>query len=346
MKSFYISKCIDSLDYLKVVPSYRCERGCSYCYNDALEQSAEGNGQAFFTSIAGVLEQARNSFVAEIIGGEPLERETAARTLQTLEMLDAHPLCRKIILSTALGDSKHLDQVLRWVDFVYFSVDITRAKTNKKRTSKRYLADLVRRIKDSRTELCISVVLDSSESVAEVTSFLNDLVELGVENVCFGFISFSKLNEERVAKYAAVFHALFRAKCILRKEMRIGGDILETLDMHITRQVRSHNCHCGETCVVIQPDGKLSPSICFADKPGSAISFDEYMNAKQQREAALKNSSCGSCELWGACQGGCMGAAVSASGRLLSKDESMCGILCSAWKSIKVDVGDARAVSA
>lgn len=330
--------CLSNLDYLKVIPSYVCNRGCTYCYNVALLQISEHERGQFLRSLANVLGSTRTYFVAEVIGGEPLQHENMVHTLNVLSMLSDSPQCKKCILSTAIGDAKHLSRALPYVDFLYFSMDISHARTNRKRLSKQYLRQLSDLCVQHQTELCISIVMDGSETKNDIADVLNDLLQFGIGNVCFGFTSFFKLDRLSVERYTELFYFIFRAKCVLGSAIRIGGDILESLELHISGKTRSHNCHCGESSLAIQPDGRLSPSICFEDSPHSAIPFDRYLLLKAERDAGLKCGECGNCELWRVCRGGCMGAAVKVSGQFFSRDESTCDILRSTWGRVLADI--------
>ncbi len=94
----WASDLIEDIDYLKVIPSYHCDRGCHYCYNNLLGQEASFGGNNLIDSIREFIREKRSEFVVEVLGGEPLCNDSIGLTISILREFSKSSTCRKKII--------------------------------------------------------------------------------------------------------------------------------------------------------------------------------------------------------------------------------------------------------
>ncbi|MBC8180275.1 radical SAM protein [candidate division KSB1 bacterium] len=327
-----------TIDYLKIIPSYRCNKACSYCYNQVLSQQSNAKPSKLFATLEMILDTQDTNFVAEVLGGEPLQSETIETTISVLEMLTHSLHCRKRVLSTAIAKISTLQRVLNLLDFLYLSIDISPSVINRKQISKHQLENINLKLSNTGVDLCLSVVLYGTEKEYDLEEFVLFIKNIGIKNICFGYIGFKDLSLSEVMSYSRLFYFLFILKYAFSDEIFLGGRVLETLDLAVQRIKRQKICHCGETSLVIQPDGSVSPSICVEYNSVHNYSIARYIKMKSERFNVLKDSSCGRCELWSVCHGGCMGESIALYRNHIIQDKVYCSILSKTWRQIKKDI--------
>ena len=327
------------IDYLKIVPSYYCSINCKYCYNRLLKQNSKDNPKALLNSLDEFINNQKTSFIAEIIGGEPLEENTLNTSKSLLNRLSRSHLCKKRILSTAVKDIRLLDSLIDYLDFVYLSMDIFNSTNNKKKLSLTKLLQLTNFINCNNVELSIAVMLDGCEDEEDIKNFIFSLIHIGVKNICFGYVKFQHLNTTTLLNYYRLFYFLFFLKYSLTDKIFIGGNILETLDLAVQNITRKRICHCGETSVVLQPDGNVTPSLCQNYYSDNSYSLTEFSKSKMYRWNFLESNRCFNCSLWPFCRGGCMGASIHLYKNYLSPDIEFCSIISKVWEKIEIDMG-------
>jgi len=332
------------IDYIKIIPSYKCDKACPYCYNQYLHQDSSERPDKIFVTLEAFLKNQKVPFVAEVIGGEPLHIETIDTTISVLEILTNSLFCKKRVLSTAVGVLKTLQRVLDLLDFVYLSTDISPSAMNRKKRSFHQLSCISSLFANERVELSLAVVLYGDEKEKDLEKIILFAKDLHIKNIGFGYINFQHLSSAEVWNYSKLFHFLFILKYALSNDIFLGGDVLETLDLAVQGIKRQKICDCGESSLVIQPDGNVSPSICLEYKPDSFLRYADFIQMKLERWCALENSSCSNCELWPACRGGCMGASISLYQNHLYRDEVFCSIVRHSWDLIKKDLESVESI--
>jgi len=327
-----------SLGYIKIIPSYKCHKGCPYCYNQYLHQDSNERPDKILVTLESFLKNQKVPFVAEVIGGEPLHVETINTTISVLEIFTNSLSCKKRILSTATEELRTLQTVLNLLDFVYLSTDISPSEMNKKRRSFRQISDFISLLANDRVELSLAVVLYGDEKESDLENFILFAKDLHIKNIGFSYINFRNLSSSEVWNYSKLFHFLFILKYALSNDIFLRGDVLETLNLAVQGIKRQKICDCGESSLVIQPDGTVSPSICLEYRHDSFLNNADFLQMKLERWFALENSSCSNCELWPACRGGCIGESISLYQNHLHRDKVFCSILRYSWDLIKKDL--------
>ena len=325
----------EPLDYLKILPSYECGRNCFYCYNDALSQQCLPREINLLNTLHAITRAQKGPFVAEILGGEPLHKNNIDRTKKILQLLKESEGCNKRVIATAVSHPQIISDILRYVELMYLSVDISHSKHNKKRLSIRKLDNLSNLSRKRGVDLSLSVVLYGDETVDDLIDFVLNARSLGIPIITFGYISFHEHTDSNFQKYRDLFYFLFTLRYALEGEILLSGNILDTLDLAVRGLERTKICHCGESSVVVLPDGRITPSICFGND--NNISQTQYINWKKDRILFLESSGCLGCELWKACRGGCMGASVFLCSSHLERDHEFCSLLSSVWEKISKD---------
>lgn len=327
-----------SIDNIKIIPSYKCHKACPYCYNQYLHQDSNERPNKILVTLESFLNNQKVPFVAEVIGGEPLHVETINTTISVLESFTASLFCKKRVLSTATEELKTLQRVLSLLDFVYLSTDISHNAMNRKRRSFRQISDFSSLLANDRVELSLAVVLYGDEKEKDLEKFILLAKNLHIKNIGFSYINFQNLSSSEVWNYSKLFHFLFILKYALSNDIFLRGDVLETLNLAVQGIKRQRICDCGESSLVIQPDGTVSPSICLEYKHDSFLNNEDFLQIKLERWFALENSGCSNCELWPACRGGCIGASISLYQNHFCRDKVYCDILRNSWDLIKKDL--------
>jgi len=183
--------------------------------------------------------------------------------------------------------------------------------------------------------LSLSVVLYGDETIDDLLEFVLNACTLGIPIITFGYVSFHEHTDSYFKKYLDLFYFLFTLRYAFEGDILLSGNILDTLDLAVRGLERTKICHCGESSVVVLPDGSVTPSICFGNDNG--IFQKQYINWKRERIFFLERSGCSGCELWKACRGGCMGASVFRSSSHLERDHEFCSLLSSVWEKILKD---------
>nr|VFK18340.1 MAG: radical SAM additional 4Fe4S-binding SPASM domain-containing protein [Candidatus Kentron sp. LPFa] len=322
----------ESLDYLKIIPSYQCGRDCFYCYNTALEQNCVVSNNGIFITLQDILQNQKQGFSAEILGGEPLHKNTIDTTKALLRILGGNKYCNRRIVATAISSSRIIQNIAEQIDFLYLSFDISPSSRNKKKLDLKKIEYIRYACAEKNAELALSIVLYGDETEDQLVEFVEQAHLLGIRFLAFGYIGFHESTALCIEKYTDIFYCLFVLRYAFEDNILISGDILDTLDFAVRGLKRKRICHCGETSTVILPDGNLAPSICFGE--GKKAFQIEYLRRKLERMRILELSDCSDCGLWEACKGGCMGAAVSRTGDHLNRDDVFCVLLRSVWEKI------------
>jgi len=326
------------IDYIQIIPSYRCNRACSYCYNQYFHQDVEEQPDKLIPSLDSFVKRQKIPFVAEVIGGEPLHAGTINTTKSVLEILTHSTFCKKRVLSTACGELRTLKKIIKLIDFVYLSIDISHSVINTKKMDFKRISRVSSFFANEQVELTLAVVLYGDETEKDLENFVLFAKDINIENICFGYIGFNHLTSSEIFNYSKLFYLLFILKNILSKDIFLGGDVLETLELAVQGIRRQKLCSCGESSLVFQPEGIISPSICIKYIPNSSTSCADFIKMKIERRSALENSRCNNCELWPTCLGGCIGASILLYKNHLYREKVFCSILCQCWDLIKKDL--------
>lgn len=329
-----MSKNYTNTDYWKIVPSYSCNKNCSYCYNKLLKQETPSDNQKQIKVLSDILKNQQVEFVSEIIGGEPLDDLNLLQTQNIIEILTEESLCKKIILTTAIYDIEKIKCIAEKIDFLYLSVDIDEL-SEKSIIEQDLILDIVNICKKKSVTLCISVTLSGNESIDDIQKFVLAAQSLGVTNFGFGFISFINHSESIIDKYIDLFYFLVLLRYDLdAKRVFVGGDLIDSIGLALYNQKRSKICNCGDTSFVIQPNGQISPSICYNTFLNNEP--DEFLFLQKEREEKLKMNDCKSCELWDYCFGGCTGNAFVVQNNHYKCDIIFCMIIKGVWKKLNL----------
>lgn len=295
--------------YLKVIPTFSCARGCFYCYNDLLKQRASPDYPRLLGTLVKVLARAPEPMDVEIIGGEPLEFTSVEQTLGIIDTIERSRY-RSLTISTAQATSIHLPLVIGRVSRIYLSIDISRSPRNRKRLRGDRLRALVRRCADAGTEICTSSVLFGDETPEELDGFVELLIDCGVPMAGFTHQTATPLSLDDVAAFGGSLFRLMELRYACANEIEIVGAIIDDLDLWIRGASRSGACECGDTSMVIEPDGSIGSQLCRDHLNGPPITPAELLEHKRTRLIALEQGECAGCDLWEVCRGGCLTEAV------------------------------------
>lgn len=321
-------------DYWKIVPSYSCNKSCSYCYNNLLKQEIPSNNETQIKVLKDILKYQQVEFVSEIIGGEPLYDLNLQQTRNIIKILKEESLCKQLILTTAIYDIEKINCVLEKIDIIYLSVDIDEL-SEKSIIKEDFIIDVLEVCIKKNVSLCLSVTLSGNESVDDILKFVLTASDIGITNFEFGFISFISHSKSVIDKYIEIFYFLVLLKFdLVTQRVHIGGDLIDTIDLAINNQKRSKICNCGDTSFVIQPNGQISPSICYNSFLNNEP--DEFMNIQKKREEKLKMNDCKFCELWDYCFGGCSGNAFVVQNNHYKCDIIFCKIIKGVWEKLNI----------
>ena len=329
---------LEHMAYLKIVPSYRCGRGCKYCYNRFLSQQCVANRQSLLSAIWKIVGAQRKPFTSEILGGEPLIDDTIQTTLSVLSILGDSPHCSQRIIATACGDVEVLAKLRGYAEIAYISTDISRNEANKKVRNANEFRDIQACLESHGIEMIPAVVLWGDESDKDIDEFIFACDDAGIRRVCFGHIAFEAINETRLSHYVNSFYRLMVLKYAMLDRINLGGDVLETLNMIVRGQQRNNSCHCGESSLVIQPDGSVTANLCADLNDLRSLSIADYLEMKRERLLLLPRAECVGCKFWGACQGGCMGQSIKMNRSHLAREENFCRLLKGIWTRIERDI--------
>lgn len=321
-------------DYWKIVPSYSCKKSCSYCYNNLLKQKIPSDNETQMKVLKDILKYQEVEFVSEIIGGEPLDDLNLQQTQNIIKILKEEILCKQLILTTAIYDIEKISCVLEKIDVLYLSVDIDEL-SEKSIIKENFIPDIVELCKKKSVSLCISVTLSGNESIDDILRFVLTSKDIGITNFGFGFISFINHSKSIIDRYIEIFYFLVLLKYDLETQrVHIGGNMIDTIDLAINNQKRTRICNCGDTSFVIQPNGQISPSICYNSFLNNEP--DEFIIIQKKREEKLKMGDCKCCELWDYCFGGCTGNAFVVQNNHYKCDIVFCNIIKGVWEKLNL----------
>jgi radical SAM protein with 4Fe4S-binding SPASM domain len=329
-----------SLSHLHVVATYRCGRACGYCYNTLLSQRMSPRPERVLRTLGRILDGARDAVTVEVIGGEPLLPSAEPLTLAVLDAAERHDACSGVVMNTAAVEYPRWPDLVGAVDLCYLSVDVTAPeRRNWKEVPVRVLERLARLFDGSRAQLCLSVTLSGHERVDDVHRFLDQVAEAGITAAGFTHVALEPVSPERLERYVELFYDLFVLRLALRPAFRVGGALLENLELGVGRGARTLGCGCGVTSLAIEPDGSLSASL-FSDHTRRPVVQGHEMHRIQdfRRRALLSTSPCRECDLRDICQGGCLGVAWSESGTNLAREEVFCEIQRRVFSLVACDV--------
>lgn len=326
------------LEELKVIPSYQCARGCFYCYNTLLNQTRQADPLTQRKKLLETMANAPRRLTVEIIGGEPLEPGVFEQTVEYLTLLRGHSRSAKIVVSTAVAASLPLQRILPFVDRVYLSIDASASTRNRKRITEARLRQLAELFESHDVELIGSVVLFGDESADELQTFVDLAVRSGLRAIGFSHRTATSLDLNERERYVDQYYELFRLRLAWQGTIRIGGAMLESLEIHFAGGYRVASCECGVTSMVLEPDGRLGMGICFDNHDYHPDAVNEFRSLKSERERTLKETPpCSTCALWDVCRGGCVGEASQHAGDPMARAPLHCTLLRGVAARVQAD---------
>jgi radical SAM protein with 4Fe4S-binding SPASM domain len=323
--------------YLKVIPSYVCTRGCDYCYNVLLAQETSLDVAKLLDGVDEALRQAPRPVHVELIGGEPLQSPGLDVTIDLVERLSRNPQCAGIVLSTAMVAPDRLSRVIPLLSRVYLSMDLSNSKDNRKRLHIQRLRSVAELCDAHGVDLCLSTVLFGDESADELSRYVEDAKSSGVKSIGFTHRTASPMSKAEIAATVDQYHHLFRLRLAERPEIEIFGSMLDSIELSIIGGSRKAPCECGRNSVVVEPDGTLSPGVCFDHRRGR-YSIMQFTQLRSERPAHLLEGMCGTCRLWSVCQGGCVSEAIRLNGSPLTRANLECEIIRGLASLIERDI--------
>lgn len=327
-----------SAELLKIIPTLECSKGCYYCYNVRLRQINPLAQNKLFASVDAFLKSTESPIDIDIIGGEPLEAKARQVTLELLRLVRSYSRTRHVSVSTAVSSPKVLREIAPVVDRLYLSIDVFSGDLNKKRISERRLTEVVSALRASGVILNVSVVINGTESEADVVSFIQSLIAHDVREAGFAYEDFAEIDQERVVNTCKIFYRLFVERILRRRQIRIGGMVLDRLLDRVRGVKSDHACACGDRCIGIYPDGSISASLCYPHNDRERISTEAFAHQRTNRLSRLEVGECAGCQLWNSCKGGCIGAAAVANKEEPGRDMRQCIILRNVWPLIAKDL--------
>jgi radical SAM protein with 4Fe4S-binding SPASM domain len=327
----------DEMSYLKIIPDFKCSRGCHYCYNVLLGQKTAASNDKVMAALHAVLEQTPRPVWIELIGGEPLELPARDLTFMILEKLQGHPRCAGTVLSTAVVSPALLSDVMPLLDRVYLSIDLSSSKQNRKRLDKRRLRVLVELFDSAKVELCVSGVLFGDESPRDLREFVEELVRVGIKSVGLSHRSALPLTLAEIDVAVGQYYELFRLRLEKRSDVQVVGTILDSIELHLLGGLRKGACECGRNTVVIEPNGQLTVGVCL-DHRTDLMTLRAFRDVRLERPSRLLSGLCGDCALWDVCQGGCVSEAVRLHQTPFARASIHCEILRGVARRIEEDI--------
>lgn len=327
----------DAFNYLKVVPTYECSRGCHYCYNTLLGQQAPPEPESMLRSLDQILKSVRAPIWIELIGGEPLQRPALGVSRQVLDRVRGDSNCAGVVLSTAISAPAVLRPVIPHLSRIYISLDASAGSGNRKRFRDPSIRRIVDMCASSGVELVMSCVLFGDETSEDIARFIDRLASLGVRACGFAHQSATYLSQAKIATAIDQYYELFKLKLALRDSFAICGTILDSTELHFRNGLRLGACECGLRSVVLEPDGGLSPGVCMDHRRG-IMSVDEFSVIRSARPQRLLQGVCGTCPLWEVCHGGCVSEAIRLHGTPYERATAHCQILLGVTRRVRADV--------
>lgn len=336
---------LGDIQLLQVVPSFRCSRGCHYCYNTHLQQvSAQsatgGDHEPILAFLEANLRHMPRLREIEIIGGEPLEGPARALSLAILQRSKRLRPDVTLTLNTAFQSSALLSEVSAHLDHLFLSVDASRSLLNRKRLRPAEMRKIVELSTRDQFELQISCVLFGQDSPEGVARFVHELAELGVTSVGFGHEVVADHDREVRSRISDVYYELFKLRLSLHGQIAVGGAVLDSLELAVSGASRHAGCGCGTQVLVLEPDGRLAPGVFFDHGARLQMDHADFVALTEARTRNLiAREPCRSCDLWAVCGGGCIGIAAVPPGEPLERDTVQCGHLLDVWDAVCRDLG-------
>lgn len=316
---------------IKVVPSYDCDINCSYCYNRYLcnYNAYHPNYPRLIETLSRILLKNEINAIVEIIGGEPLTSKTYPKTKGIIEHLTSLERDVKVVLQTASSDIEKLLEVIPKLDGLSYSIDLS---SSPKVMNLANLETIVRCCKKYDVIIQVQTVLSPKDKAETIRQFVDLCALHGVGWIGLGYPTYQLYAKEEMDSQLVIYSELIRHLKKFRG-ISIGGAIVESAIDFLKGNRYSSFCMCGENSVTIQPDGSLSPSLCF--EPNAFESLDTFVKAKYEREKKLREGYCSDCEIWNVCHGGCMGHAKFLTGDMYSHDNEFCYLISGVIKKLK-----------
>jgi radical SAM protein with 4Fe4S-binding SPASM domain len=328
----------DEMTYLKVIPDFKCSRGCHYCYNVLLGQEMSGDADKILATLDEVLAQVPRPIWVELIGGEPLELPARDLTFEILKRLQGHAKCRGVVLSTAVASPALLRRVLPLVRRVYLSIDLSNSRQNRKRLSQRQMDELGRLFDSAEVDLYVTGVLYGDETAEELREFIVRLSSAGIRSVGLTHRTTMPLTPAEIEGAIGHYYELFRLRLAGRSQVEIAGTILDSIELHLRGGLRKGPCECGRNSVAIEPDGRIRMGLCF-DHRRDRIEAEDFQVIRSERPKHLREHDlCGSCALWDVCHGGCVSEAIRIHGTPYARASVHCEILRGVAQRVEEDV--------
>lgn len=307
---------------IKIIPSYSCDKKCSYCYNNIEENNyfsfKEGN---ILSTLDDIFNYDRYNAVVEIIGGEPLSRDNYLKTIDIINQLKKYDSDIKIVIQTASSSIKDIINIVPMIDGLSYSIDIS---SSPKVVNIKNLEQLTRECKLNSVLVQIQTVLNMSDNLKNIFQFLHHCESYNVGWIGIGFPQYSRYSENDLNIQIEIYRNIIE-NINEFSEMRIGGAIIESVLDYLNSHIYCSSCMCGEKSITIQPNGLITPSLHLS--LSNMFSFKEFTKLKKIRRLVLRNQICRNCKIWDICYGGCMAHAYFLTGEILQKDTEYCYVL-------------------
>jgi len=307
---------------LKVIPSYHCDMNCNYCYNNTIQNKYCEDTINLIKNLTNVIEKYEKEVVIELIGGEPLSSHSYAITDKILDhIMSLKNEKVKVVLQTGSSNLRKIKDSLEKIDGLSYSVDISGSH---KAHNLNKLEELVVYCNDYEVPLQIQTVLSLKDTIEDIDNFINTCRSYGVKWLGLGYPQFQKYNSKEIKLQTKIYSDLING-LDKYKNIYVGGNPLQSILDFLGGWGYETSCYCGEKCITIEPDGRISP--CLYLRPDDFKSIDTFLIIKHKREKALRDGECSNCEMWAVCHGGCMVNAMFLMGDINCCDKIQCKLM-------------------
>lgn len=314
---------------IKIIPTYSCDMKCSFCYGKYINKEFfEPNREKVISTLSRLLAKPDINAVVEIIGGDPLSKVNFPETKALIKYLNSLDRNVKIIVQTAGHDTEKIKELIPGIDSLSYSIDLT---DSPKMRNLENLEILTAACKEHGVVVQIQTMLSPKDSLEDIFRHIKRCIAAGVQYIGIEYPQYQNYTKEEMDRQIEVYTEIYKHLDDF-KGISFGG-IIESATDFFKRSFYSSPCMCGERSVVIEPDGSVVPSFHFGLKK---LSFEEFVQAKSDREKRLVEGNCAGCELWGVCCGGCMEHSKFITGDLYSHDTEYCYLLKGLIKNLKL----------
>lgn len=307
---------------LKVVPTYQCGKKCKYCYNKHIYNTYNENPSFLIESLSRIIQNSEKNIVVEIIGGEPLSRhgyEITNKILDSIMVIKKENI--KLVLQTGSSNLNKIQSLTKKIDGLSYSIDISLSPKIKNLNR---LGEITNYCKDNNVPIQIQTILNENDTIHDINNFINLCCSQGIKWLGMCYPDFQVYNLKTLDKQATIYFELIRESNQF-KDISIGGMPIQCAIDFFEGCGYEQSCYCGEKCLTIQPDGRISP--CLFLRPDEYMSIESFVDIKHKREKILHEGICADCEMWNVCHGGCMIHSKFLTGNVNSRDETHCYLL-------------------